>query len=205
MASPVIMAIGLMVVISSMGISIGPMLAGLGIMGFIVGFALQDTLSNFASGIMILAYRPFDVGDTVDAGGVFGKVADMSLVTTTVMTFDNQTLIVPNSKIWGGVIKNTTYQNRRRVDMKFRVSFSENAEGAEQLLRAVVDEHPAVLPESKATIELDELGDYAMEFVGRPWVSTADYWRVRWDLTRRIKERFDAEGIEIPVRPRGVV
>lgn len=122
MTKRTMMFIGILVALSQLGVSLGPVLAGLGVAGFVVGFALQDTLGNFASGLMILLCRPYDVGDVVEGGGVFGKVKSMSIVSTTILTFDNQTLIIPNSKIWGDVIKNVTAQRMRRVDMVFGVS-----------------------------------------------------------------------------------
>lgn len=117
-----ILAIGILIALAQIGISLGPLLAGLGVVGFIVGFALQDTLSNFAAGMLILIYRPFDVDDFIEAGGVSGKVSNMSLVNTTILTFDNQTIIVPNNKIWGDVIRNVTAQKLRRIDMVFGIS-----------------------------------------------------------------------------------
>ncbi len=113
-----IVIFGILIAISQLGISLGPLLAGLGIAGFIIGFALQDSLANFASGMMILMYRPFDVGDTVEAGGIRGKVSHMSLVNTTFMTFDNQKLVVPNNLIWQTVITNVTAQRSRRAGPK---------------------------------------------------------------------------------------
>ena len=119
-AHNVIIILGVLIALSQIGISLGPLLAGLGVVGLVIGFALQDTLSNFAAGMMILIYRPFDVGDLVDAGTVNGKVSQMSLVNTTIMTLDNQTIIVPNNKIWGDVIKNVTAQtdSPRRYDIR---------------------------------------------------------------------------------------
>ena len=121
---------GFLIALSQIGIEIGPLLAGVGVAGFILGFALQETLSNFASGLMILFYQPFDVGDVVEAGGVSGKVYQMSLVSTTIMTFDNQKLIVPNNKIWGDVIRNKTAENTRRVDMVFGISYTDDIDRA---------------------------------------------------------------------------
>ena len=119
-----VMVFGILVALSQIGISLGPMLAGLGVAGFIVGFALQDTLGNFASGGMILIYRPYDVDDFVEVAGTSGLVKKMTLVSTTIVTFDNQTLVIPNSKIWGDVIKNVTHQRVRRVDMEFGIGLS---------------------------------------------------------------------------------
>lgn len=200
----VIMIFGVLLALSTLGIELGPVLAGLGIVGFIVGFALQDTLSNFAAGVMILGYRPFDKGDMIDAGGVFGKVDTMSLVSTTILTIDNQTLIVPNSKIWGDVIKNVTNQKVRRIDLKFLIAHTEEVERIERLFMEILAEHPKVLDAPEPMVKLHALGEYAMEFVVRPWVETADYWEVRWDLMREVKRKLDTEGIVIPVPGRDV-
>jgi len=195
---------GVLLAISQLGISLGPLLAGLGIAGFIIGFALQDTLSNFASGIMILLYRPFDVGDVVDAGGVSGKVSHMSLVNTTFMTFDNQKLVVPNNSIWGSVITNVTAQRTRRVDLVFGISYGDDIDKAEKVLREVVEAYDAVLDDPKPMIKLHELADSSVNFIVRPWVKTDDYWDTYWDLTKAVKQRFDKEGISIPFPQRDV-
>ncbi|MCZ6871706.1 MAG: mechanosensitive ion channel [Gammaproteobacteria bacterium] len=195
---------GVLFALSQLGISIGPLLAGLGVAGFILGFALQDTISNFFSGLMILMYRPFDEGDVVEIAGAFGTVSDMSLVNTTVLTFDNQTLIVPNNKIWGDVIKNVTHQRTRRVDLAFRISYGDDVPKAERVLRDIVTSHDKVLADPEPTVRLHELDDSSMNFIVRPWVNTGDYWDVYWDITREVKMRFDAEGITIPFPQRDV-
>jgi small conductance mechanosensitive channel len=200
----VIMIIGILIALSQLGIAIGPMLAGLGIAGFILGFALQDTLSNFASGMMILLYRPFDVGDVVEAGGVFGKVSHMSLVNTTVLTFDNQTLVIPNNKIWGDVIKNVTAQKIRRVDMTFGISYSDDIPKAESILRDILTSHEKTLDDPEPVVKLHKLGESSVDFIVRPWVKRDDYWDVYWDVTREVKMRFDAEGVSIPFPQRDV-
>ncbi len=199
-----IMIFGVLVALSQMGISVGPLLAGLGVAGFIVGFALQDTLANFASGLMILFYRPFDVGDLVETGGVFGKVQDMSLVNTTILTVDNQTLVVPNSKIWGDVIKNVTAQQVRRVDMIFGIGYADDIPKAEGILEDIVTHHESVLDDPEPVVKLHELGESSVNFVVRPWVKRDDYWDVYWDITREVKMRFDNEGVSIPFPQRDV-
>jgi small conductance mechanosensitive channel len=196
--------VGVLIAISQFGISLGPLLAGLGIAGFIIGFALQDTLSNFASGMMILFYRPFDVGDLVDAGGVSGKVSSMSLVNTTFMTLDNQRLIVPNNLIWQSVITNVTAQRVRRVDLMFGIAYDDDADKAETILRDIVDAHEAVLDSPEPMIHLHELGESSVNFIVRPWVKTDDYWTTYWDITKTVKKRFDEEGISIPFPQRDV-
>lgn len=200
----VVMLFGLLVALSQVGVEVAPLLAGLGVAGFIIGFALQDTLGNFASGVMILLYRPYDVGDLVEAAGVNGKVKDMSLVSTTILTLDNQTLIIPNSKIWGDVIKNVTAQTHRRIDMVFGIGYADDIPKAERVLREILDTHDGVLDDPEPTVKLHNLGDSSVDFVVRPWVDTDDYWDVYWDITREVKMRFDAEGISIPFPQRDV-
>ena len=190
--------IGLMIALSQIGVNLTPVLTGFGVAGVIIGFALQDTLSNFASGMMLLIYRPFDVGDFVEAGGASGKVSHMSLVSTTIKTFDNQILIIPNSKIWGDTIKNVTHERVRRVDMIFSISYTDSIEHAEQVLNAIVDAHPAVLQSPEKNIRVHKLNTSSIDFIVRPWVKTDDYWDVYWDITREVKLRFDREGLSIP-------
>jgi small conductance mechanosensitive channel len=203
-ARQTVLVLGMLIALSQIGISLGPVLAGLGVAGFVIGFAMQDTLSNFASGMMILVYRPFDMGDVVEAGGVSGKVKNMSLVSTTILTFDNQTMVVPNNKIWGDVIKNVTSQRTRRVDLVFGISYDDDITKAEQVLKDIVEADARVLKKPEPTIKLHELGDSSMNFIVRPWVKTADYWDVYWDLTRAVKLRFDREQISIPYPQRDV-
>jgi len=203
-AKNLIMLFGILIALSQVGISLGPLLAGLGIAGFIIGFALQDTLSNFASGMLILVYRPFDVGDFVTAGGVTGKVSHMSLVNTTFKTIDNQVLVVPNNMIWSGVVTNVTAQKLRRVDLVFGVAYSDDVEKVEEILAEILASHELILDNPEPMIKLHELGESSVNFVVRPWVMTDDYWDVYWDLLRTVKMRFDAEGITIPFPQREV-
>ena len=195
---------GILIAITQLGFSLGPLLAGLGIAGFIIGFALQDSLSNFASGLMILMYRPFDVGDIVDAGGVQGKVSHMSLVNTTFLTLDNQKLIVPNNLLWQSVITNVTAQRTRRIDLTIGVSYTDDIEKVEAVLQEIVAENDAVLADPEAKIRVHELADSSVNFIVRPWVRTSDYWETYWALTKAIKLRFDSEGISIPFPQRDI-
>ncbi len=195
---------GVLIAISQLGVSLGPLLAGLGIAGFIIGFALQDSLSNFASGLMILMYRPFDVGDWVEAGGVKGRVSHMSLVNTTFMTQDNQRLVVPNNMLWQSVITNVTAQRTRRIDLMFGIAYGDDIEKAERVLQEIVTEHEAVLDDPEPKVKLHELGDSSVNFIVRPWVKTGDYWDTYWDITKAVKIRFDQEGISIPYPQRDV-
>jgi small conductance mechanosensitive channel len=199
-----VMALGVLMALSSVGISLAPMLAGLGVAGFIVGFALQDSLGNFASGAMILLYRPFDVDDLIEVTGASGLVKKMNLVSTTIVTLDNQTLVVPNSKIWGDVIKNVTAQKERRVDLEFGIAYDDDIELAERVLKEIVFAHDKILEDPEPRIKLHTLGDSSVNFIVRPWTKTEDYWDVYWDLVREVKLRFDREGISIPFPQRDV-
>ena len=203
-AGGAVMLLGVLIALSQLGINLAPLLAGFGIAGFIVGFALQDTLGNFASGVMILFYRPFDVGDAVEAGGVMGTVKEMTLVSTTILTWDNQKLVVPNKKIWGEVIRNITAEATRRVDLQFGISYGDDVDKAERVLSGIVAAHPLVLGHPEPMIKLHALGESSIDFVVRPWAKTGDYWTVYWDITREVKKRFDAEGISIPFPQRDV-
>ncbi|SQD80406.1 mechanosensitive ion channel family protein [Moritella yayanosii] len=198
MSGNIVFAIGLLIALSQVGFDLTPILTGFGVAGLVIGFALQDTLSNFASGMMLLIYRPFDEGDFVEAGGVSGKVAHMSLVNTTIKTFDNQVIIVPNSKIWGDIIKNVTHESVRRVDMVFGIGYSDDIVLAETVLADIVQSHAAVLKDPEAVIKLHTLNTSSVDFIVRPWVKTEDYWGVYWDITREVKIRFDKEGLSIP-------
>ncbi len=189
---------GLVMALGRIGIDTAPLLAGIGVMGFVIGFALQGTLSNFASGVMILLYRPYDIGNVVSAAGATGKVTAMSLVSTTLTTPDNQIVIIPNSSIWGGVITNITGNPTRRVDLTFGIGYDDDIPKAMSILKELATGHPLVLKSPEVVVQLHELADSSVNFVVRPWSKTGDYWAVYWDLHKAVKERFDAEGISIP-------
>lgn len=200
----IIFIVGLVVALSFLGINIGPLLAAIGAAGFIVGFALQGTLSNFAAGIMILIYRPFDVRDLVDIAGTTGTVDAMTIVSTTLKTIDNQIVVLPNNMIWGDKIINITGSDIRRVDMVFGIGYSDDIAKAQRILEEILLNHEAVLKDPEPVVKVHELGDSSVNFVVRPWVKTENYWDVYWDITRSVKERFDAEGVSIPFPQRDV-
>lgn len=199
-----IVAIGLIVGLSALEVNIGPLLAVIGAAGFAIALALQGTLSNFASGLMILFYRPFDVNDTIDVASVSGTVKSMTLVSTIITTFDNKLMVVPNNTIWQNIITNVTGTHVRRVDMVFGIGYGDDIGKAHRVLTEVVTAHPLVLESPEPTIQLNELADSSVNFIVRPWTKTDDYWSVYWDLLRTVKERFDAEGISIPFPQRDV-
>jgi small conductance mechanosensitive channel len=194
----VMLFLGFLLALSTVGISIAPFLAAFGVIGFVVGFALQETMSNFAAGVMILLYQPFDIGDVVTAGGVTGKINGLSLVNTTFLTSDNQTILVPNGKIWGSTITNTTANDTRRVNLTASISYEASIEQAEKVLRKLCTDHPLVLAEPKPVVQLGNLGESSVDLQVRPWAKTKDYWTVHNDLLRGIKDTLDREGISIP-------
>jgi small conductance mechanosensitive channel len=200
----VVFVVGILMALSVLGVEIGPMMAALGAGGFIVGFALQETLGSFASGLMIMVYRPFDVDDYVSIAGDAGTVKEMSLVSTTLLTVDNKVVVVPNKKAWSDTIVNYTGKNVRRVDLVFGISYEDDIQHAIDVLTEVASEHALVLDNPALHAGVGELADSSVNLFCRPWVKTSNYWTVYWDLTHRMKERFDAEGISFPFPQRDV-
>ena len=198
MVRRVTLVIGIIVGLAAMDINVGPILAVVGAAGFVVAFALQNTLSNFASGIMIMIYRPFDVGDLISVGGVTGEARSMNLVSTTIATRDNQLLVVPNNTIWNNIIVNITGSDTRRVDLFFRIGYRDDIEAAQSLIQGVLDQHPLILKEPEPTIGVAELGEVAVTLSCRPWAKTEDYWQVYREVTRNVKERFEQAGMKPP-------
>ncbi|WP_415408007.1 mechanosensitive ion channel domain-containing protein [Sulfurovum sp. CS9] len=194
----VVMLIGVLVALAALDVNVAPIMAMVGAAGFVVAFALQGTLSNFASGLMIMLYRPYDIGDVVDVAGIIGTVESMTLVSTSIVTADNRLMVVPNNSIWGNIITNVTHSDTRRVDMTFGIGYDDNIEQAQNVMEQILSEHPLVLKDPAPTIKVNELADSSVNFICRPWVKTADYWTVFWEVTRTVKERFDEEGISIP-------
>jgi small conductance mechanosensitive channel len=199
-----ILAVGVIAAIPRLGLEIAPLLAVIGAAGFAVAFALQDTLSNFASGIMILFYQPFDVGDFVEVGGISGKVQSLTLVSTELKTVDNKKVMVPNNSVWQGIITNAMGSPTRRVDLVFGIGYADSIEKAIGILEDIVGKHELVLEKPEPVIRVHELADSSVNLICRPWAKTDDYWTVYWDLTRAVKERFDAEGVSIPFPQRDV-
>jgi small conductance mechanosensitive channel len=191
-------AFGLMVVLAALGVNITPLFALVGGASFIIAFALQETLSNLAAGLMIMINRPFDEGDYVLVAGLGGTVKHVSVVSTTVTTPDNQVIVIPNSKVWGDVITNVTASDTRRVDLVFGIGYGDSIEQAQKVLEEVVAHHPLVLKDPAPVIRVNELADSSVNFIVRPWTKSGDYWNVYWDLQRAVKEAFDNNGISIP-------
>lgn len=194
----IVLAVGLMLVLSGLGVDVTPLFAVFGGASIIAAFAMQDSLSNLASGLMIMIYRPFDVGDYVDVGGVAGTVKSTNIFATTVTTPDNQVIVIPNKNVWGNVITNVTASETRRVDLVFGIGYDDSIPEALKVLEQAVEAHPLVLKDPAPTIRVNELADSSVNLICRPWAKTSDYWTVYWDLTRYVKELFDSVGISIP-------
>ncbi len=197
--------LGIIILLAALGVQIGPFLAAIGAVGFIVAFALQGTLSNFASGVMIIIYQPYDIGHYVSIAGTRGTVHATTLVSTILKTPDNQTVVVPNSAVWAGIITNITGSDTRRVDMVFGISYRDDLATAEQTLEEIVTTHPLVPADPAPVVKMNELADSSINFIVRPWVATYDdYYTVYRDVTRAVKERFDAVGLSIPFPQRDI-
>ena len=194
----IVMLIGLLVALAALEVNVAPIMAMIGAAGFVVAFALQGTLSNFASGMMIMLYRPYDIGDAVEVAGIAGAVKSMTLVSTSIMTADNRLMVVPNNSIWGNVITNATHSETRRVDLTFGIGYNDDIEQAQQIMQKILLAHPLVLKDPAPVVKVNELADSSVNFNCRPWVKTADYWTVYSDITRSVKEEFDKANISIP-------
>lgn len=203
-AKRAVVILAIIVGLETIGVRTAPIIAGLGVAGFIVGFAVQGTLSNFASGMMLLIYQPFDVGDVCEVAGNVGEIKELTIVNTTLLTGDNRTVIVPNSAVWGATIINITRQKTRRVDLTVSVSYKTNLDKCRQILLDLVNKQPEVLKDPAVVVEVLSYGDNAINFVVRPWVETGKYWDFYWRFQREVKGALDAHGIEIPYPQRVV-
>ena len=200
----VVLAAGLVVVLSLLGVKGTPLLALFGGASVIIGLALQDTLGNFAKGLMIMINRPFDEGDYVHIGGTAGTIQSVSIIATTVATPDNQVVVIPNQQVWEGVITNLTARDTRRVDLIFSIGYDDDIQRAIQVLNEAVAEHPLTLEEPAPVIAVTALADSAIEILCGAWTRTSDYLSVHRGLLADVKTRFDAAGITIPYPQRDV-
>ncbi len=199
-----VMVLGVLVVLGLFGVNVTPLFAVFGGLSFILGFALQETLGNLASGLMIMVLKPFDTGDFIQVGSSSGVVDEMSVVSTKIRTFDNQIIVVPNSKIWGDIITNVSASETRRVDLVFGIGYSDDAALAIEVLQKLIDHHELCLKDPVAEIFVGELGESSVNIFCRPWVKNDDYWTVFWNLTGQAKIEFDAVGVSIPFPQRDV-
>lgn len=166
--------------------------------GLAIGLALQGSLSNFAAGVLLILFKPFKVGDAVKIGNEAGIVVEVGLLATELKTFDNIKLVVPNSTIMSGVITNFSANSTRRIDMLIGVSYGDDLNKAQQIILDLIKADERILAEPEPQVMVSNLGESSVDFVVRPWVNSSDFWSTKCDLTKKIKEAFDAEGISIP-------
>lgn len=184
--------------INQLGVQTTSLIAIMGAAGLAVGLALQGSLANFAAGVLIVMFRPYRVGDFVEAAGVSGVVVQVQILTTVLKTGDNKQIVVPNGQIMGSIITNYSANDTRRVDMVIGVSYEDDIDKVRATIRQLVDADDRILKDPECQIVVAALADSSVNFNVRPWVKTADYWGVMFDLTEAIKKRFDQEGISFP-------
>ncbi|HDZ9479140.1 TPA: small-conductance mechanosensitive channel MscS [Vibrio cholerae] len=188
----------LITALSRIGVQTASVVAVIGAAGLAVGLALQGSLSNFAAGVLIVAFRPFKSGDYVEIGGVAGSVDSIQIFQTVLKSPDNKMVVVPNSAVIGGAITNYSRHETRRVDMVIGVSYKSDLQKTKRVLRETLEKDPRILKDPDMTIGVLTLADSSINFVVRPWCKTSDYWAVYFDSMQAIKEALDANGIEIP-------
>ena len=194
-------ALFLFVIIASLdmlGVNTTSLIAMLGAAGLAVGLALQGSLQNFASGVLLIIFRPFTVGHVIDAGGIVGKVEKITIFNTVMLTPDNREIIVPNGAIYGGTITNISARATRRIDMVFGIGYGDDIKKARDIMMQVMESDERILKDPAPQVAVSELADSSVNFVVRPWVNAADYWDVKFELTEKIKLAFDEQGVSIP-------
>ncbi len=193
-----ILTFAVLAALAKFGIQTASFVAVLGAAAFAIGIALQGSLANFAAGVLILVLRPFKIGDYIDSAGVAGTVKDIQLFITVLATPDNVKIMVPNGKIFGDVIKNISAYDTRRVDFVIGIGYTSDIQKAYDIMMNLIKEDGRILSDPATQIAVSELADSSVNFVVRPWVKKENYWNVKCDLIRKIKESFDENGIEIP-------
>jgi small conductance mechanosensitive channel len=191
-------------VLSQFGVQTASLIAVFGAAGLAIGLALQGTLSNLAAGVMLLLFRPFKVGDYIEGGGTAGSVKELTLFTTELATPDNVQIIVPNGELWGSIIKNYSFHETRRVDFELGIGYGDDIETAMAVVQEVLAADARVHAEPEAQVVVGALADSSVNLIVRVWCQAADYWNLKFDLTRRFKEAFDARDISIPFPQRDV-
>jgi small conductance mechanosensitive channel len=200
----VLLVVVVLTALQQVGVESTSFLAIIGAAGLAVGLALKDSLSNFASGVMIIFFKPFKIGDFVTAGGVSGTITEVHLFNTEFTTPDNQRVLVPNGAITAGSITNVNAHPKRRVDLVIGVGYGDNLKIVKDIITKIVQSNEKVLKDEAITVAVSELGDSSVNFVVRAWVNTPDFWAVKWALIEEIKNTFDKEGISIPFPQRDV-
>lgn len=201
----IVLAFVIIAVLNRFGVQTASIVALLGAAGLAVGLALQGTLTNLAAGVMLLMFRPYKVGDFIDAADRFGNVQQIDLFTTILQTFDNQQVIIPNSQIWGNQIINHSHHNVRGVDMRFGVAYKENTDDVRQIINKVLEQHPHILKDPAPFVEVETLNDSSVDFLVRPFCVGDHYFNVLYSVPEQIKKALDEEGIEIPFPHRKLI
>ena len=194
----VLLIVVILTALGKLGVETTSFLAILGAAGLAVGLALKDSLGNFASGVMIILFKPFKVGDLVTAAGVTGSVSEVGIFNSVFITADNQKIIVPNGAITSGTITNVNAFDTRRVDLIVGISYDDDIKKAKDILTSIISSNEKVILDKGITVAVSELADSSVNFVVRAWTKTPDYWDVKFGLTESIKTTFDKEGISIP-------
>ncbi|GAB5435265.1 mechanosensitive ion channel family protein [Falsiruegeria mediterranea] len=194
----VILAIVLVAVLGIFGIQATSIVAILGAASLAIGLALQGTLSDLAAGVMLVVFRPYKLGQYVDIGGTAGTVKDLNLFVTELVTPDNVQIIVPNGQAWGSIITNYSAHDTRRVDLVFGIDYGDSADTAMQIIEEVATADERVLSDPAPWVRVTNLGDSSVDLTARIWCNAADYWELKFQLTKAVKEAFDAKGISIP-------
>jgi len=196
--SMALLLVVIIIALDQLGVDTTSLIAVLGAAGIAVGLALQDSLKNFASGALMVIFRPFKTGDYVEAAGVSGSVETIHMFHTLLRTPDNKVVIVPNGQIYSDSIINYSAMDTRRIDMQFGIGYDDDIRKARQLLEGIVNADERILDDPAPQIALSELADSSVNFVVRPWVKSGDYWAVKFDITEKVKLAFDDNGISIP-------
>lgn len=195
----------LIIAVGSLGIDVGAGLVSISVVfGFVIGFAFQDMLGNLAAGFMIALTKPFKVGDYVSTAGHEGTIKHVGVSNSTILTIDNKKIIIPNSMVWGDAITNYTAMDTRMIDLSVGIGYGDDIGKAMKITMDVITAHKNVLKEPAPLVATDELGDSSVNLIVRPWVHTSDYWTVRREIIKQIKESFDNQGISIPFPQRDV-
>ena len=184
--------------INQVGVQTTSLIAIMGAAGLAIGLAMQGSLANFAAGVLIVMFRPYRVGDFVEAAGIAGSVLQVGILTTVLKTGDNKQIIVPNAQIMGSIITNYSANDTRRVDLVIGIGYDDDIDKARDTLQALVDADDRILKDPSCLIAVSELADSSVNFVVRPWVKSVDYSAIKFALTEAIKKRFDKEGISFP-------
>ena len=204
MAYYVVLTVVLIAVLNLFGIETTSLIAVFGAAGLAVGLALQGTLSNFAAGVMLLVFRPIRVGDFVEVAGQAGTVAEISIFSTLLNTGDNVRITIPNAQIYGDTVKNYSFNDTRRIDLVMGIGYGDNIGTAVSIIERVLKSDERTLSDPAPTVAVAELADSSVNLVVRPWCKKEDYWALRWDLTRKLKEELESGGCNIPFPQRDV-